>query len=208
MDNTVTTIELRLKHLEEEGNPELKKLSDQLTELTTSVNGYTDQISILETTVTEQKSTIARLTDKIGELEHQRRIHNLIIEGIQESTNEIVRAKIDELFEDLGLDFGADWCDLIYRMGQRKQTTQRPRPIFVSFPYIRLKNMVLRNAYKLKNKEERKHTYLSEDLTPEQQSARRDLRCLHAYARSMEIDSKLRGDTIIIDGVRFTHGGN
>ena len=90
-------------------------------------------------------------------------------------------------------------------MGQRKQTTGRPRPIFVAFPYIRLKNKMLRNAYKLKEIPNRKYTYLSEDITPEQQSKQRDLRCLNAYPRSMGIDSKLRSDTIIVGGTRYTH---
>ena len=51
-----------------------------------------------------------------------------------------------------------NWCDVIYRKGPKpKQTTGRPRPIFVSFSYLRLKHMVLPNAYKLKDVPERKH---------------------------------------------------
>ena len=202
---TVTTMETRLKRLEEEGNPEINRLSTQMTELTTSVNAYTDQITKLEATITDQKQTIHKLTDKVQELERQNRIHNLIVEGIPESLNEDVRNKIDLLFEDLGLDFGTACCDYIYRMGQRKQTTGRPRPIFVAFPYMRLKNQVLRNAYKLKDNQGRKFTYLSEDITPEQQTKRRDLRCLHTYAKSAGLDSKLRSDSIIVDCKRYTH---
>ena len=172
---------------------------------TLSVNGYTDQIGELEATVKTQRETIKTLTTKVENLENYKRSHNLIIEGVTETANENVRAAIDKLFEDLELDFGAEWCDLIYRMGPKKQTMHRPRPIFVSFPYTRLKRLVLRNAYKLKNMQERKYTYLSDDLTPDQQSQRRDLRCLNAYARSMQIDSKLRGNAIIIDGTRYTH---
>ena len=204
-NNTVTTMEQRLKRLEEEGNPEINRISNQLTELTTSVNTYTDQITKLEATVNTQQRTINDLTDKVQDLEQRNRIHNLIVEGVPETTNEDVRNKIDLLFEDLGLDFGTDCCDFIYRMGQRKQTTGRPRPIFVVFPYIRLKNQVLRNAYKLKNNPDRKYTYLADDITPEQQSKRRDLRCLHAYAKSMGLDTKLRSDTILVDGKRYTH---
>ena len=204
-NNTVTSMEIRLKRLEEEGNPEIKKISTQLDDLTTNVTVYTDQIASLEATVTTQKQEIVELSSKVSELEKQRRVHNLIVEGIPETANEDVRYKIDQLFEDLDLDFGTDCCDFIYRMGQRKQTTGRPRPIFVAFPYIRLKSKVLRNAYKLKNNPERKFTYLSEDITPEQQAKRRDLRCLNAYAKSMGVDSKLRSDTIIVDGVSFSH---
>ena len=40
---------------------------------------------------------------------------------------------------------------------QPKQKTGRPRPIFVSFSYLRLKHMVLPNAYKVKDVPERKH---------------------------------------------------
>ena len=204
-NSTVTSMEIRLKRLEEEGNPEIKKISTQLTDLTTNVTAYTDQIATLEATVTTQKQEIINLSSKVSELEKLKRIHNLIVEGIPETPNEDVRYKIDQLFEDLDLDFGTDCCDFIYRMGQRKQTTGRPRPIFIAFPYIRLKSKVLRNAYKLKNNPERKFTYLSEDITPEQQSKRRDLRCLHAYAKSMGVDSKLRSDTIIVDGISFSH---
>ena len=53
-NTTVTTMEIRLKRLEEEGHPEITKLSTQINELTTSVNTYTDQITTLETTVKEQ----------------------------------------------------------------------------------------------------------------------------------------------------------
>ena len=205
-NTTVNAMETRLKHLEDDGNQEIKKISIQIQSLTANVNLYTDQITQLETTVNEQKVIIDTMAIKLQEMEIQRRAHNLIIEGIDENANENVRMKVDKLLEDLGLNFGHDWCDVIYRMGQKKQTTTRPRPIFVSFPYLRLKSMVLRNAYKLKELEGRKHTYLTDDMTPEEQSKRRDLRCLHAYARSIEVDSKLKGDSIIIDGVRFKHG--
>ena len=83
--------------------------------------------------------------------------------------------------------------------------TQRPRPIFVSFTYMRLKHKVLRNAHKLKDKEGHKHTYLTDDLTLDQQVKQRDLRCLNSYARSMNLDSKLKGDAIVVEGVRYTH---
>ena len=116
------------------------------------------------------------MVNKLQELETQRRAHNLIIEGIAETANENIRLKVDKLFEVLGLEFGQDWCDTIYRMGQKKQTTTRPRPIFISFPYLRLKTMVLGNAYKLKDLEGRKYPYLTDDMTPEEQSKRRDLR--------------------------------
>ena len=105
-NNTVTTMESRLKRLEEEGNPEITRISTQLTDLTTSVNTYTDQITKLEATVTAQKATMNELSVKVQGLERQNRVHNLIIEGIPETANEDVRNTIDELLEDLGLDFG------------------------------------------------------------------------------------------------------
>ena len=135
-NTTVNSMEIRLKHLEDEGNQEIKKISTQLQTLTTNVNQYTDQINELESTVKEQQKTINTMVNKLQELETQRRAHNLIIEGIAETANENVRLKVDKLFEELGLEFGQDWCDTIYRMGQKKQTTTRPRPIFISFPYL------------------------------------------------------------------------
>ena len=43
-------------------------------------------------------------------------------------------------------------------------------------------------------------------MSPEQRSQRRDLRCLHALACLKGIDSKLRGDTIVVENVRYNHG--
>ena len=40
-------------------------------------------------------------------------------------------------------------------------------------------------------------------MTPEEQSRQRDLRCLNAYSRSLDIDSKLKGDSLIVDGMRY-----
>ena len=117
-NNTVTSMEIRLKGLEEEGNPEIKKILTQLTDLTTNVTAYTDQIATLEATVTTQKQEIIELSIKVTELEKLKGVNNLIVEGIPETTNEDVRYKIDQLFEDLDLDLGTDCCDFIYRMGQ------------------------------------------------------------------------------------------
>ena len=90
-------------------------------------------------------------------------------------------------------------------MGPSRQTAIRPRPILVIFPYLRMKSCVCRNAYKLKTIESRKNTFLSDDMSPEQQSQRRDFCCLHALARSKGFDSKLRGDTIVIENDRYNH---
>ena len=71
-NNTVTSMEIRLKRLEEEGNPEIKKISTQLDDLTTNVTVYTDQIASLEATVTTQKQEIVELSSKVSELEKLR----------------------------------------------------------------------------------------------------------------------------------------
>ena len=65
--------------------------------------------------------------------------------------------------------------------------------------------MILRNAYKLKDLPQYKNTYLSDDISVDQQRKRRDLRCLHANAKSQGLDSKLRTDAIVVDGKRYTH---
>ena len=49
-------MESRLKRLEEVGNPEITRISTKLTDLTTIVNAYTDQITKLEATVTAQET--------------------------------------------------------------------------------------------------------------------------------------------------------
>ena len=85
-NTTVTSMEIGLKHLEDEGNQEIKKVSTQLQSLTTNINHYTNQITELEKAVKGQKVMIDSMANKIQEMENHRRAHNLIIEGIAETS--------------------------------------------------------------------------------------------------------------------------
>ena len=148
---------------------------------------------------------IKKLEDRVEQLEMEKRAHNLIIDGCSEDPNENIRAKVGEIFGDLELDFGVDRCDSIHRLGPRRPGIDRPRPILVVFPFLRLKSQVFRNAHKLRNMEKYKKTYLSDDLPPKIQSERRDLRSIHALARVKGINSKLRGGSIVIDEIRYSY---
>ena len=52
-----------------------------------------------------QLEEIKKLKDRFQEYEEEKRSHNIIIEVVQEANNEDLRSIIDNLFNDLGLNY-------------------------------------------------------------------------------------------------------
>ena len=47
--------------------------------------------------------------------------------------------------------------------------------------------------------------HISDAVTIEEQDRRRDMRCIYAAGKAKGVDVKLKGSSIIIDGVKFVH---
>ena len=95
----------------ETNHEELKKELKDIKEELTAVTRRADESDTVNKLQAEQ---IERLEMKISELEDEKRSHNIIIEGIKEKNNEDFRGIIDDLLNDLGLNFTVEWCDSIY----------------------------------------------------------------------------------------------
>ena len=111
-----------------------KDLKQELADIKDELNTVTNKAEEIDTVNKEQAAKIKVLEEKVQDYENEKRSHNVIIEGLPESNNEDIRATIDGLFNDLGLDFSVEWCDSVYRMGVRAEGNKRGRPVKIVFP--------------------------------------------------------------------------
>ena len=64
---------------------------------------------------------------------------------------------------------------------------------------------IFKNIKKLKGKEQWQGVHIADSVTIKEQERRRDTRCIYAAGKARGVDVKLKGSSIIIDGVKFSH---
>ena len=84
-------------------------------------------------------------------------------------------------------------------MGQLQNNQRKGRAIKIKFSATFFKQEIYKNISKLKGNTNWEGIIVSDVLMQEEQSQRRDLRCIAAYAKSIDIDAKVKGDKLIID---------
>ena len=92
-----------------------------------------------------------------------------------------------------------------YCLGPINDKASRPRSIRVQFATNSFKYDIFKNIQKLKGKEAWKGVHISDAVSAEEQDRRRDMRCIYAAGKAKGVDVKLKGSSIIIDGVKFVH---
>ena len=182
----------------EELKRELKDIKEELTAVTKRAD-ESDTVNKV------QAIRIEQLENKISDLEDEKRSHNIIIEGIREKNNEDIRGIVDDLLKDLGLNYNVEWCDSIYRLGPKIDGNKRPRPIKVVFPYLRYKHLLFKQLYKLGTLQGWEGVYINDDMSPQKQAQRKEMRAIFSFAKSTGIDCQLRGTRLIVDKKPYTY---
>ena len=126
----------------------------------------------------------------------------MLIKGVKETNNENLRLIIDEMFGDLETTFNVKWIDCTYRLGPKRQGSDR-RPIMLTFPFISYKHEIYRNAYKLKNINKWKGIYLQDDMSAPEQAKKKEIWVIYAYGKAQGLDVKVRGSNLVVDGVKY-----
>ena len=205
MDQLETRIEQKIDDNAEKVSTSLKTSGNKLDIIEKNTTDLSTRVDTLEKEVSAKDKHIEKLSKKIDDLEQEKRNHQVIIEGLPEDKNDNLRRKLDELFAALDLPFDSEWIDLAYRIGTKNDKSTRPRAVKVSFPFLRYRNELFKNTYKLKNTQKFKRVYLVDDYPQDVQENIKELRAVSAFARSKGIDSRVRGTKIIIDGKGYTH---
>ena len=100
------------------------------------------------------------------------RSKNVIIYGVEETDNEIVKEKVETILEEIGeKPLVRDCC----RVGVKKSAVRIPRPIKFSLSNSDHVNQVLRSARQLHSKEGYRSVYICPDRTAEERRAHKKL---------------------------------
>ena len=113
------------------------------------------------------------------------RSKNVIIYGVEEKDNEVLKEKIETVLEDVGeRPLMRDCC----RVGIKKTAAKTPRPIKFSLSNSDHVNQVLRSARQLHSKEGYRSVYICPDRTVEERRAHKKLLDLLKEKRTAEPD--------------------
>ena len=192
-----------------------QKVCDELTQTIKNVAATVEEngketrdtikrIAIIESNFQKQQSYIMKLESRILQLEEEKRKANLILSGYTESKDENLSEVIVELLHDLKVSFDSNEVEFVFRLGT-KRDRGGPRPILVKLRAPRLKIEVYKHVNNLKGIQKWNRVYLGDDVPPEIQGQRRDLRSIVALARSEGHMCKLRGGDLVMDNVKYTY---
>ena len=179
----------------------LTLLERKVEDIDETVKGHDTSIKDLEKEVKELKKNTSKATNAaeiqtvkddasdavLTELEErEKRKANIIVHGIEESGAEVTDGRIRKSADLVKLQSLADSLNLEIqlstslryskRLGEKSDTSTKPRPLMLSFKNVNDKTSLLENSAKLKELEEWKSVSLVQDLTKKQRQHEQSLR--------------------------------
>ena len=160
-----------------------------------------------ETTANLHKcaTTICKLDLKYQRDEEDMMRSQLLIDGVKEQGTKKPKVIITNLLKDLDVEFSVTDIKSAYRLGPINDRATRPRTIKVQFASHHFKYEIFKNIQKLKGKENWKGVHISDAVSAEEQEKRRDMRSIYAAGRAKGINIKLKGSSLVIDGIKYWH---
>ena len=209
--NSIKNMELRLdakmdeqvKILKTNQEASDKKIEGKINNIEKGLSNHSDEMSLLQKKSDRQQATITKLEARIKSMERKQKSHNMLIEGLKEKNNENLRLIVDEMLEDMEISFNVEWIDCIYRVGTKRNNSDR-RPVMLNFPFLSYKHEIFRNVYKLHDMKKWKGVYLQDDLSMSEQLKKKETRAIYVFAKSQGMDVKMRGNNLIIDGIKYS----
>ena len=220
-DPVITSIFSKLDNLTKEANDRAAATDSILQTISSKFDKFTEGISAIKVDVTQlkhevitekrgnrrQDAKMSELEMKLEFMERDARRSNIILEGVSENKDQSLIGILQELLADLQVNIDTSCCDKIFRRGKRPvakdNVTSPPRPIVVVFLRLSYKVQVFKSLRNLAGIDRWKNVYLNDDFTPMQKSQNNELRSISALAKRKGMDSKVRGNTLFLDGRRY-----
>jgi len=134
------------------------------------------------------KRQLQLLKFEVDSLEQQGRKDSLRIFGVPEVPGENTNSIMLELAKDMDVVMTDSDISVSHRLPARGG---KPKPIIVKLGRRNLKTEIMRKKKKLREKEERKHVYINEDLTPMRSKLISKLKKDPTVKRVWSIDGKI-----------------
>ena len=176
------------------------------TDLANLQHKYDESQVLLNKTTTilaDFAKTVSKLDLKYTKDEEEQMRCQLIIDGAKEQGRP--KTVVTNLLRDLGVEFSESDIKSAYRLGPVNDKATRPRSIKVQFVSNKFKYDIYKNIQKLKGNDQWHGVHISDAVSQDEQERRRDMRCVFAVGKAKGIDVKLRGSSIIIDGIKYGH---
>ena len=211
LEGRVDSVETRITTVENNGLETarlLGLLTSKVDDLVKSVDSLHDKVNKNSDSIAKLSLTVTNHVEKHIKYEAEDKSKTLIIEGLSEGRGkEDLRGFIDDLFADLGLSYGNERCDSIFRLG--KVPEDRPgfkRPIVVKLTNKAMKGEIYRNVRKLQGNPTWTGISLMDQLSDTERREYNDLRCIFFLAKRVGIKGvKLRQRSVIIGGKTYAH---
>ena len=184
---------------------ENQKLRSIVTEQGKLLQSVIKRLETCESKVDFHKCLLDENQKEVQQLQSDKRRHNLIIHGLKEENDTSPRQQVQNLFHDMGLPFDLEGTDAIYRIGRKPKQGQRPRPTVCELTRKYNKGEIYRRIKNLRDKPKWAKVSITDDLSPEENRKRQDMRDLCNLGKAQRRDIKLSGSTLILEGKRFTH---
>lgn len=157
------------------------------------LNYYKGKIQDLEDKVSELEGENTNLQKRVKNLEESAKKNQIIVFGLEEETEELLEDRILHfLTNNLSTNISAQNIDNIYRIG--KKGRGNTRPVIVRFVRYLEKQLVLRNANKLKGT----GISISNDLTHQQQQEQKILYKYFRIAKSKGFPAKIIKGQLVV----------
>ena len=159
-----------------------------------------NKLDIASKDLKDKTATLDKLDQKFVKDEELHKRCLLIVDGIKEMKTTKPKSQVLLLLEDLEVECKDSDIKAAFRIGQLRKGVARPRSIKVEFTSQNTKSDIFKNIEKLRTLDNWRGVFFSDALSLVEQKQQKDLRCIHASAKSCGIDVKLRGNSLIIDG--------
>ena len=195
MNNQIQDLQTQLKALQSQVNTVEKGLTNTNERVEQAEKDMGDATEELQS----KSKAFQKVEMKLNAEEEEAKRCMVLLEGIPEKTKLKPREIAANLLNELGVNFVESDIRAAYRMGQLQNNQKKGRSIKIKFSASYIKPEIYKNIHKLKGNQGWEGVVISDVLSQQEQDQRRDLRCLAAYARSQDIEAKVKGDKLVID---------
>ena len=190
----------------------LKDLEEKVNGLQTNLDVTQDKLDATQQMLNDTRNdlimkskTIEKLERKYEKDEEELKRCLLLLDGVNERDHKRPITVVQALLKDLGVNYKEGDIKSAYRLGALKTGISRPRTIKIQFSNTSMKGEIYRNINKLKTNESWKGVHLNDALSPKELQQVKDLRCIFAAGKAQGLDIKLKGNILVIDGIRLTY---
>ena len=219
----IATIETDLQGQKETTDKQVKTteaIEVSLTNTQKDVDDFVQQIQVFKAQLNDNKKTIDLLEAKIirdekkildlskKAVEEEKARQNvatmLEIQGVPEDPDENLNLIVRQFFFDTGVKVDSKEIDEVYRDGTFNR--RKTRSIIVTLTKASTRNEILKYRQEIKRNPNCKYIWMNEVVLDQVKTQRNELHALHILAIKNGHSSKHILDTLVVDGITYSHG--